>query len=174
MPIQINPVGEMLRFLSRHGSLLDIDDENGTVDFPVPTGVKFGGTAMTVTVADMTKLNAVTATAAELNDTDVSARTQAITAALAIDLDARHVTLAGPVGAGTYAVTLAAPTRPGVVKTIQMISGAADKTVTLSLANVIGQSAGTGATFDAANETLVLVAGTGKWIVIAESGVTLA
>jgi hypothetical protein len=172
MPIQVTPDGEKLRFLSRRGSLLDIDDVAGTVNFPVPTGVQFGGTSMPVTVDDMTKLNAVTATAAELNDVDVSARTQAITAALAIDLDARHVTLAGPVGAGTYAVTLAAPTRPGVVKT--MISGAGDKTVTLSLANCIGQSAGTGATFDAADELLVVVAGTNHWIVLQESGVTLA
>ena len=67
MPIQVTPAGAVLRFLSRGGSLLDLDDENGTVDFPVPTGVKFGGVAMPVTVADMTKVHAVTATADELN-----------------------------------------------------------------------------------------------------------
>lgn len=116
----------------------------------------------------------VTATAAELNDADVSARSQALTEAGAIDLDARYVSLAGPAEAGTYAVTLAAPARPGITKVIEMISGAADKTVTLALTNVVGQSSGTGATFGAAGDTLVVVSSGTKWVVLAEVGLVLA
>ncbi len=115
----------------------------------------------------------VTATAAELNDNDISARTQAITEAGAIDLDARHATLAGPAEAGTYAVTLAAPARAGITKIIEMTSGAADKTVTLALTEVVGGSAAATATFDAAGEILVLVSAGAKWVVLKEVGVTL-
>lgn len=123
----------------------------------------------TVTTAELNILDGATVTAAELNDNDISARTQAITAAGAIDLDARHVTLT--TGAG-YAVTLAAPTRAGITKVIECLDGT--NNVTLALTNVIGGTAGTTATFNAANETLVLVSTSLKWCVIAESGVTLS
>lgn len=115
----------------------------------------------------------VTSTVAELNDSDLSARTQALTAAGAIDLDARHVTIVGP-ASSTYAVTLAAPTRAGIVKVIQMLSTTSTNAVTLALTNVIGGTAASSASFDAANETLVLVSVTGKWLVLKEHGVTLS
>jgi hypothetical protein len=72
-------------------------------------------------------------------------------------------------------VTLAAPTSAenGVVKTIEMIAGDGTNTVTLALTNVVGGSASTTATFDAAGETLVLVARSAKWVVLQELGVTL-
>lgn len=115
----------------------------------------------------------VTATAAELNDNDLSAQTQAITAAGAISLDARFVNITGP-AASTYAVTLAAPTRPGILKVIEMTATTATNAVTLALTNVVGGSAATSASFDAAGETLVLVSRSAKWVVLKEVGVTLS
>ena len=102
-------------------------------------------------------------------------KSQALTAAGAIDLNASYVSLVGP-AASTYAVTLAAPTAAqlGQVKVIQMLSTTSTNAVTLALTNVVGGSAATTATFNAANETLVLVAVTGKWAVVAEAGATLS
>lgn len=115
----------------------------------------------------------LTVTAAELNQLDLSAKTQTITAAGAIDLDATHVKITGP-ASSTYAVTLAAPTTAGIVKVIEMIGTTSTNAVTLALTNVAGGSAATSASFNAANETLVVVSGAGKWNVIGESGVTLS
>lgn len=99
--------------------------------------------------------------------------TQAITAAAAITVDGtiNRVTLAG----GAYAITLAAPSAAmrGKTLTIEYIGGDTDA-VTLALTNVQGQSSGTTATFNADNETLVLVGGLAKWNVVAEVGVTFA
>lgn len=149
--------------ISRH-FLRAIQKCDGQYDFTreldITGALKIGGTT-------------VGATAAELNDNDLSARTQAITAAGAIDLDARHVRITGPV-ASTYAVTLAAPTRPGITKVIEMISTTSTNAVTLALTNCAGGSAATSASFNAANETLVLVSAAGKWIVVGEAGVTLS
>lgn len=72
---------------------------------------------------------------------------------------------------GTFELTLAAPTIPGLVKVISMIG--AGGSVTLALTNVVGGSQATTATFDAAGETLVLVAHASKWVVLKEQGVTL-
>jgi uncharacterized membrane protein HdeD (DUF308 family) len=98
---------------------------------------------------------------------------QALTAAGAISLDTAVTTIVGP-AASTYAVTLAVPSRAGQVKVIQMLSTTSTNAVTLTLTNVIGGSAATTATFNAANETLVLVSAVGKWVVVAEAGVTLS
>ena len=46
--------------------------------------------------------------------------------------------------------------------------------VTLALTNVVGGSAATTATFNAAGEILTLVSAGAKWIVLDELGVTLA
>lgn len=102
-----------------------------------------------------------------------SGATQAIAAAGAISLDANHVKLTGP-ASSTYAVTLAAPTRAGQLMAIQMIATTSTNSVTLALTNVIGGTQATTATFDAANETLVLISVTGKWVVLKEHGVTLS
>lgn len=114
----------------------------------------------------------VNATAAELNDSDLSARTQDITAAAAIDLDAKFVKIVGP-ASSTYAVTLGVPTRAGIVKVIEMISTTGTNAVTLALTNVVGGSMATSASFDAAGETLIVVSRNAKWVVIKEVGVTL-
>jgi hypothetical protein len=129
--------------------------------------------SMTSSTAELNALTDMTATTAELNDNDLSARTQAITEAGAINLDARYVTIVGP-GASTYAVTLAAPTRAGILKVIWMLSTTSTNAVTLALTNVVGGSQATTATFNAAAETLVLVSGADKWIVLKEVGVTLS
>jgi hypothetical protein len=99
--------------------------------------------------------------------------TQSITAASAIDLDARHVKITGP-ATSTYAVTLAAPRRAGQIMVIEMLSTTSTNAVTLALTNVSGGSAATTATFNAAAETLTLVSANSKWIVLDELGVTLA
>jgi hypothetical protein len=76
--------------------------------------------------------------------------------------------------ASTGAITLAAPTEDviGDIKVIQMTADNGD--VTLALTNVQGGTAASTATFDAVNETLILIAGKNKWNVLAEIGVTLS
>jgi hypothetical protein len=96
---------------------------------------------------------------------------QTITAASAINLDARYVAIQE--SAGNYAVTLAAPTVAGITKIIEMTARASG-TVTLSLSNVVGGSAGTTASFDAVGETLILISRSAKWVVLKEVGVTLS
>ena len=118
----------------------------------------------------------LTATGAEINQTcDVSSVSQTLTAAGAVTLNARQTTITGPAST-TYAVTLAAPTanEAGLVKVITMGSTTTTNAVTLALTNVIGGSAASSASFNAANETLTLVGAGGKWVVLNETGVTLA
>lgn len=100
---------------------------------------------------------------------------QALTAAGAISTTSKYTSLVGP-ASSTYAVTLAAPTaeQEGRVKVIEMLSTTGSNAVTLALTNVVGGSAASTATFNAAGETLVLVASSGKWVVIKEVGVTLS
>ena len=114
----------------------------------------------------------ITATPAELNLADASAQTETITVAGAVSVTSRVTNLDATSGA--YAVTLAAPDASmlGQVKVINMT--VAGNAITLALTEVQGQSAGTGASFDAVDETLVLVAGVNKWTVVGEAGVTLA
>lgn len=104
-----------------------------------------------------------------------SLTTQAITAAstaVIVDGTVNRVTLTNAVNG---AFTLAAPSAAmkGKLLTIEYI-GAGTNNATLSLTNVQGGSAATTATFNAANETLVLVGGELKWNVLKEVGVTLA
>lgn len=114
----------------------------------------------------------LTTVAAELTALQDGA-TQAITAAGAIDLTSPLTTIVGP-ASSTYAVTLAAPGHSGRVKVIRMLSTTSTNAVTLALTNVTGGSAATTATFNAANEVLTLVSASTVWVVVAESGVTLA
>jgi hypothetical protein len=158
-------------------------DQGGDRQVVASGGTLLAESGATVTYASGSTVNhagtlqvggtTVGATAAELNDNDLSARTQAITAAVAIDLDARYVTIVGP-ASSTYAVTLAAPGRAGILKVINMLSTTSTNSVTLALTNVAGGTAATTATFDAAAEVLVLVSGATKWLVLAEVGVTLS
>lgn len=133
---------------------------------------KAGG-VVTATAEELNVLDGITASTSELNDNDISARTQVITAAGAINLDARYVSITGPTSS-TYAVTLAAPTRPGIVKVIEMVATTSTNAVTLALTNVIGGTASSSASFDAAREILILVSAGDRWVVIKQQGVTLS
>lgn len=115
---------------------------------------------------------AVGATAAELNLNDISAHTETIAEGGVVSVTKRVTKLTQTT---TGAITLAAPsaTMLGEVKVITQVDGGTDA-VTLSLANVLGGSAATTASFNATNETLTLVAGVTKWFVIGEAGVTLS
>ena len=160
----------------------------GVTKFPngvdAGSSLAYGGTTLTVTAAELNALSAggldttelgildgATVTTAELNILDASANTETILVAGAIDPATRITYLSA--ASGAYAVTLAAPDAAmlGQVKIIEMTN--ADNAITLALTEVQGGSAGTSASFDAINETLVLVAGSLKWNVVGESGVTL-
>lgn len=118
--------------------------------------------------------SAVAVTGGTVSGATVSGSSQAtITEAGAISVDKNFVGITGPAD-GTYAVTLAAPSRVGQVLVIQMLSTTGTNAVTLALTNVIGGSQAATASFNAANETLVLVSASGKWVVLAEAGVTLS
>lgn len=101
---------------------------------------------------------------------DDSAMVETVVAAGAISVTKAVTTLTLPSGG---AVTLAAPTKPGMQK---IIMSSNTQTVTLALTNVVGGSAASTATFDAATEKLVLISDVagGKWIVLKELGVTLS
>lgn len=111
------------------------------------------------------------ATVAEINALDISANTETIDVSAAVDATKTFTKIAST-GAG--AITLAAPGAEmlGRTKVIEMISG--DHDVTLALTNVTGGSAATTCTWTNTNEALVLVGGTNKWHVVAESGVVLS
>lgn len=142
------------------------------------TAIAQEGTNVAAAAGDFTTLSiggtAITATAAEINNAaDVSLHTQAITAAAAVTVDGtiNRATLAG----GAYAITLAAPSAAmrGKLLTIEYIGGDTDA-VTLDATNIQGNSVGTTYTFNADNETLILVGGQAKWNVVKEIGVTIA
>lgn len=97
---------------------------------------------------------------------------QTITAAGAINLDARFVRLRSS-GSG-YAVTLAAPTIPGVYKVIQKTSNNADN-ITLLMTNIFGQPSGTTVTWNSQNDIVVLVScDNSKWYIVSYNGVAFS
>jgi hypothetical protein len=103
-------------------------------------------------------------------------QTQAITAAGAINPDADYVAITGP-ASSTYAVTLAVPTAAQIGKRLilEMVATTSTNAVTLTLTNVvIGGTAATTATFDAARESLIMEAVGDRWVVIKQQGVTLS
>ena len=115
----------------------------------------------------------VTATAAELNLLDLSGQTETITEAGAVSVTKRVTKITESVG--TYAITLDVPNAAmlGQVKIIEMTANDS-AAVTMALTNVEGGSQAASASFDAVGETLVLVAGASKWIVLKEVVVTLS
>jgi hypothetical protein len=119
-------------------------------------------------------IHAYITSSARLNLAEAGRPTQALTAAGAVFLDADLTTLVGP-SSGTYAITLAAPTilQQGTTKAIQMLSTTGTNTVTMALTNVIGGTASTTCTWNAANQVLVLKAVSGVWVVENQIGVTL-
>lgn len=117
--------------------------------------------------------SAITATAAEINSA-ADVLTQAIVApgAITVDGTVNRVTITNAVNG---AITLAAPSSAmlGKVLMIEYI-GAGTNATTLALTNVVGGSAATSASFDAAAESLTLIGGATKWHVIGQAGVTLS
>ncbi|MGE4537590.1 MAG: hypothetical protein AB7D37_10960 [Desulfovibrio sp.] len=103
----------------------------------------------------------------------LSGAIQEISEAGAVSLNANHAKVTGP-AESTYAITLAAPSRPGQVLAIEMVATTGTNAVTLALTNVLGGTAASSASFDAAGETLVLVSNSTKWVVLKEQGVTLS
>lgn len=140
-------------------------ESGGTIDVESGGYFKLAGTA-------------VTATAAEINELDLSANTEAITAAGEISITKTLTTITGP-ATSTYAVTLAAPTKAGIHKIITMTATTDTNAVTLALTNCTGGTAASSASFNAAAETLILLsvpvsASAFKWAVLKEIGVTLS
>ncbi len=126
---------------------------------------------ITASAAELNIMDGVTATAAELNAVDVSANTETIAESGVVSVTKTFTKI---VSTGAGAITLAAPGADmlGRTKVIEMTGGNHD--ITLSLANVVGGSAATTCTWTNTNEALVLVGGTNKWQVVAESGVVLS
>lgn len=112
-------------------------------------------------------------TLSEAVNEGLEASVQVITDAAEISLDVNHAKITGP-ASSTYAVTLGVPRRGGQLLVIEMVGTTSTNAVTLALTNVVGGSAATTATFNAAGEILTLVSAGAKWIVLDELGVTLA
>ncbi|MEK9809479.1 MAG: hypothetical protein VW362_03460 [Candidatus Nanopelagicales bacterium] len=120
-------------------------------------------------------IDSVNATATEVNNIcDRSAAVQAIAVAGAITVDGSIDTVEITGSGGGYAITLAAPSAAmeGRTLTLNYVGGDTDA-VTLALTNVQGGSAATTASFNATDETLILVGGKNKWNVVKEIGVSL-
>lgn len=161
-----------------------LDTDGGDLTLTVTGGYNAAGSTSIVfgTAGDMVVFMSVKTgttyqwTAIAQEGTNIEAggdQTQAITAAGAITVDGtvNRVTVTDAVNG---AITLAAPSTAmkGKLLTIEYI-GAGTNATTLALTNVQGGTAATSASFNAANETLVLVGGELKWNVVAEIGVTL-
>lgn len=127
--------------------------------------------AWTEPVAGVRKLDEISLS--EVVNQGLEGNVQDIDAAAAINLDANHVKVTGP-ATSTYAITLGVPRRGGQVLVIEMVGTTDTNAVTLALTNVVGGSAATTATFNAAGEILTLVSAGSKWVVLDELGVTLA
>ncbi len=127
---------------------------------------------LTVSAAELNILDCATVLAADINVDDGASETETILVAGAVSIEKGETLLNA--ASGAYAVTLAAPAasaRP-IRKVIRMsVAGAA---ITMSLANCIGGTAATTASFDAINEALVLISVGTKWMIVGQAGVTLS
>lgn len=126
-------------------------------------------------------LDALTATAAELNLLDLSALTETVDEAAkttGITAGSRYVKITGGTGFSGLVLPLPTAAQVGMVKQITLDSIEAGS-VAITITNVVvGGTAATTATFDAAGESLILIGmvfgTTYRWSVIGEVGVTLA
>lgn len=173
--LTIDPGGNAALTLGAASDTCSIVPVTTFTEIPVlPAGGLTAG-ATTISETELGVLDSLTATKVEIqNECDISAQVQAITGAGAVTVDGtkRRATLSG----GAYAITLAAPGAGaiGAVLVIEYVGGDTDA-VTLALTNIIGESGGTGATFDADGEGLVLIGTALGWVVLSEfGGVTLA
>jgi hypothetical protein len=126
-------------------------------------------------------LDALTATAAELNLLDLSALTETVAEAAkttGITAASRYVKITGGTGFTGLVLPLPTAAQVGMVKqiTLDTIESGA---VAITITNIaVGGTAATTATFDAAGESLILIGKvfgtTYRWSVIGQDGVTLS
>jgi hypothetical protein len=138
------------------------------------TGAQIDAAVAGTTGGNATQVNSVAtaSTGAEVDvQCDVSVNTETIAKTTTVSVTKRMTKIDSTTGTG--AITLAAPGAAmfGMIKVIEMTVDGGD--ITLALTNVTGGSAATTCTFSAINQALVLVGGTNKWHVIAESGAAL-
>lgn len=115
-------------------------------------------------------------TAANTTGTPLGAQTLASPWAINIDDDLETIQLPRP-ASGTQAITMAAPARGGIRKNLCMTDpgGSPSGSMTLTLTNFVGGSAGTTATFDAVGETMIVESNAAlKWVILKEFEVTLS
>lgn len=159
----------------QHGNALPMTFSKTEIGFTQAdiTTLQIGGTEVTSTAEELNILDTATVTAEELNLSDVTAQAETIDSGDAISVAVLNTKIDNT-SSGAGAITLAAPTAAmyGKVKTIEMTVDNGD--VTLALTNVQGGSSATTATFDAVNDTLIVIGGTNKWHVTGESGVVLS
>ena len=137
--------------------------------------------ALLLTAGQQSLIAAITATSAELNNLDLSAKTVTVDEAgktTGITAAARVVKITG--GTGYTGLVLPVPTAAevGLVKQITLDT-ITSGSVAITITNIaVGGTAATTATFDAAGETLVLIGlvygATFRWLVLDEHGVTLS
>lgn len=147
------------------GATLEVTDDGG---------LSINSTAVTSTAAELNILDDATVTTTELNRLDDSAEIETIDSGVAASTTKFNTLIDNTTtGAGAITLDVCPATMVGKLKTIRMAVDNGD--VTLSLANIVGGTAATTATFDAVDEELVLMgSSSGKWIVIKEFGVTLS
>lgn len=114
------------------------------------------------------------ATATEINTRcDDSAMVDTRTGAGAISVTTAYTAL---VTTAADTITLAAPSKPAFIKVIKMTTDGGDGTLAMTnIINALGAET-TSITFDDVNDVVVLVsdAASGKWVLIANDGCTLA
>jgi len=147
-------------------------DTHGAVDAVKTAALSIGASGSEV---------AVTATPAELNNLDLSAKTETVAEAAkatGITAGSRVVKITGGTGFTGLVLPLPTAAEVGLVKqiTLDTISSGS---VAITITNIaIGGTQATTATFDAAGETLVLIGmvygTTFRWLVLKEQGVTLS
>lgn len=90
-----------------------------------------------------------------------------------IETDGGNYALTLP-ASGTNTLTLGAPRQAGSLLNLEVVAGTGGD-FTLALTNVVNESAGTTATFNADGEGMLLLSTSDAWCVLAEyGGVTLA
>lgn len=150
-------------------------------DFAAVAGLTAAQEAAIPSTAQKAVLDALTATAAELNLLDLSALTETVTEATkvtGITAGSRVVKITGGTGFTGLVLPLPTAAEVGLIKQITLDT-ISSNSVAITIANIaILGSAATTATFDAAGETLILIGGiygtTYRWFVVAECGVTLS
>ena len=150
-------------------------------DFNAVAALTAAQEAAIPSTAQKAVLDALTATAAELNLLDLSALTETVTEATkasGITAGSRFVKITGGTGFTGLVLPLPTAAQVGMVKQITLDT-LSSGSVAMTITNIaVGGTAATTATFDAAGESLILIGKvfgtTYRWSVIGEDGVTLS